>query len=50
MTSAETIAYLKRLMLTEALWWFIENMSADSAEHSEVFFYLRERYRKEKQS
>lgn len=41
-----TDEYLDTLPLVDALWWFIEN------EHecgSDVFFYLRERYRNERQ-
>lgn len=40
-----TMDHLNGLPLTDALWWFIENVNEDDPHHSEVFFYLRERYR-----
>lgn len=39
--------YLDTLNITEALWWFIENVGPDDADRSDYFFYLRERYRTE---
>jgi len=42
------ISVLNEMPLVEALWWFIENISVDGAsDHQEIFFYLRERVRKE---
>lgn len=40
---------LDTLPLTEALWWFIENMDADNTATRDVFMVLRERYRNEYQ-
>lgn len=40
--------YLDKLPLAQALWWFIEN--GPEEETAELFFYLRERYRREIQS
>lgn len=37
--------YLDTLSLPAALFWFIENVSDDTAERTELFFYLRERVR-----
>ncbi len=41
--------YLAAIPLVQALWWFIENIGDDipSDVRSELFFELRERYRKE---
>lgn len=40
------IDYLSKLDLVDALWWFIENHEGlEVSECTEVFFYLRERYR-----
>ena len=49
MTADEIKRYLFTLSLTEALWWYIENISQDDPAQSEVFFYLRARYRREVQ-
>lgn len=44
------IQLLKTMPLVQALWWYIENVPMDhSNEFTDVFFYLRERYRKENQ-
>ena len=45
MTVQETIKYLDKQSLIQALWWFIENMDFDDPGQTEVFFYLRERVR-----
>jgi len=45
MTATETIDYLHTLPTTHALWWFIENVTEDDPIRTEVFFYLRERFR-----
>jgi len=37
--------YVASRPLTEALWWFIENVSDDTPERTEIFFDLRERCR-----
>jgi|GEM_PF-3692650 len=37
--------YLEELPLQTALWWFIENVSDDTAYRSEMFFALRQRVR-----
>lgn len=50
MNTEETIAYLRGLTLAAALMWFIENIAVGDARSSEVFFYLRSRYREEQQS
>lgn len=42
--------YLDSLALVDALWWFIENVPPDAKDSSELFFYLRERVRKEQRS
>jgi hypothetical protein len=42
--------YLDTLSLVDALWWFIENAPDSGPERTEMFFYLRERYRSEVQS
>lgn len=34
---------LNDMPLTEALWWFIENINEDSLYRTPIFFYLRER-------
>jgi len=44
-TFAETKTYLDGLPLADAFWWFIENSNEDDPHRSELFFYLRERYR-----
>lgn len=41
--------YLDTLPTTYALWWFIENVAEDSPIRTELFFYLRERFRKYQQ-
>jgi hypothetical protein len=41
------IEHLSTVSLTEALWWFIENVGEGTEGRTEVFFYLRERYRSE---
>ncbi len=46
MTATETTDYLHTLPTTHALWWFIENVTEDDPIRTEVFFYLRERFRK----
>lgn len=43
----ENIEYMRTIPLVQALWWAIENI--EPAEHTEEFFYLRERYRNEEQ-
>lgn len=45
--STSTEQYLKTLPLTEALWWFIENVGEDHPERTALFFSLRERVRDE---
>lgn len=45
----DIIAYLNSLTLVQALWWFIENINDEDAQRTELFLYLRERYRKEEQ-
>ncbi|MFW6855325.1 hypothetical protein ACODYM_28960 [Burkholderia gladioli] len=47
MTADEMIAYTDTLPLEYALWWFIENVAADAAGRTELFFHLRERMHKE---
>ncbi len=42
-----TIAYLATLPLTDALFWFIENVDDDMPGRSKVFFHLRGRVRVE---
>ncbi|QBJ04457.1 hypothetical protein HOV23_gp116 [Pseudomonas phage Lana] len=37
--------HLNGLPVVYALWWFIENLHEESPHRSEVFFYLRERFR-----
>lgn len=37
--------YLSSLPLTDALWWFIENVGDDHPERNDLFFLLRERMR-----
>lgn len=39
--------YLAKLNLEDALWWFIENRDGieDQSTVTEIFFYLRARYR-----
>mgnify|MGYP001566976332 CR=1 FL=1 len=44
----ETRRYLDSLPLTQALWWFIENVGDEHKDRHELFFYLRERVRLEK--
>jgi len=41
--------YLDSLTLADALWWFIENMAPDNPDRSDLFFYLRSRFRSERQ-
>lgn len=41
------IMFLDTLPLSSALWWFIENRTDDSEWVTDIFFYLRERYRKQ---
>lgn len=43
---ASHIEYLASLPLPDALWWFIENVNADTPLRTEMFFALRERMRK----
>lgn len=51
MKNDETLDMLNSMPLVEAMWWFIENKSFDeSKEASQLFFALRERYRKEVQT
>lgn len=45
MTYTETRDYLDTLPTTHALWWFIENVTDDDPIRTDVFFYLRERFR-----
>jgi hypothetical protein len=45
MKAAQMMTWLSGLSLTDALWWFIENVNVDTEGRSEVFFYLRERVR-----
>lgn len=40
-------AFLDKLPLVQALWWFIENTNEDTPYRTELFFHLRERYRSE---
>ena len=47
MTAAEQISCMNQMPLVMALWWWIENVTADDPARSEVFFYLRERVRNE---
>jgi hypothetical protein len=44
-TFEQSKAILDDLHLTNALWWFIENVDVDHADRNELFFYLRERMR-----
>lgn len=49
----ETLPYadhLQSLPLEHALWWFIENVTADDPHRTDYFFLLRERFRNEAQS
>jgi len=41
------IEHMKTLPLVQAIWWAIENFNLQ--DHTEEFFYLRERYRVEEQ-
>jgi len=50
MTLDETRDYLDTLPLADALWWFIENVYADQAGRTSLFFYLRERMRQQQQT
>lgn len=43
----DALAVMDAMPTTQALWWFIENVPADSAAHSECFFALRSRLAKE---
>lgn len=43
----QMIDHLNTLNITQALWWFIENCDRDYPHRSDIFFYLRERYRTE---
>lgn len=43
-------SYLSELPLTEALWWFIENVSDDDPLRADYFFSLRERVREESEA
>lgn len=36
---------LDNMDITEALWWFIENIDLDDDMRTRIFFYLRERMR-----
>ena len=49
MKTQQAIDYLSTLPLTEALWWFIENMADDAEGRTDVFFSLRERMRDSEQ-
>ena len=37
---------LDSMGLSDALWWFIENVDDDHPARTDLFFYLRERMRK----
>lgn len=39
--------HLDSLPLVAALWWFIENIDGDHPQRDELFFHLRDRYRRE---
>jgi hypothetical protein len=41
--------YLESLPLVQALMWFIENVDGEDPARTEVFFYLRSRFRAEVQ-
>lgn len=47
MSTDEIKKYLDTLSLVQALWWFIENIAEDNPRRSNIFFYLRSRYRTE---
>ena len=50
MNTEVTLKYLDALPLVQALWWYIENIvPAESEGATEIFFHLRERYRREVQ-
>lgn len=44
-----SVSYLKALPLTEALFWFIENVGDVSPDRNEMFFHLRERVREQRE-
>lgn len=45
----QTIKYLSGLSITQALWWFIENVNECDPARSDIFFYLRARVRNSKE-
>lgn len=47
MSAEQMIAYLGTCTLEHALWWFIENVESEQEGRTDVFFYLRERFRNE---
>jgi hypothetical protein len=46
MTVTEAKDYLDTLPFGYAVWWYVENVTEDDPIRTEVFFYLRERFRK----
>jgi hypothetical protein len=42
-----TKKYLDSLSLSQALWWFIENVDPEDPTRLELFFHLRVRYQRE---
>jgi hypothetical protein len=43
----DIVAHLDSLLLLEALWWFIENVTDDHPQRQAAFFHLRTRVREE---
>ncbi len=51
LTLKQVLNHLDSLTLAQALWWYIENHSGlVPSIKLDVFFHLRERYRREEQS
>lgn len=49
-TGKQIIKLLEKMSIIQALWWYIEEMTDEHPARSEVFFYLRARYRTEVQA
>lgn len=45
MTGQQKLDYLETLPLVNALFWFIENVTEEDPDRTELFFHLRERVR-----
>jgi hypothetical protein len=46
MNTQEKLDHLHTLPFPHAAWWFIENVAADDPGRTDLFFYMRERFRK----